>query len=376
METTPVFRHFACADCGESFDPDDIEERCPSCTGVLVAQYDHDAREDPAEPPLPFTDDSAVTIDEGATPATDCPALADELGVDRLLVKDEGRNPTGAVTDRGLAVAVTAAMQSGATDVALPTTGNGGQSAAAYAGRAGLDSNSYVPSRCPFVNKAMINVHGGDMNVVEGRYPDALEVYDDDHDDAWFPAGPVSPYRREGVKALGYELLTDDETVPDAVVVPAGHGIVLAAIHTAVEELAAAGALDGTPTLYAAQPEGCAPIVDACGTADDVVPEEQPDTIVGPLEVPEPALGEHAVAAVDETGGRGVAVEDSDALQAAVDAANVAGLELSGTGGVALAGARELAETFDADATVALVNPVAGSKEDDLLRSHLMSQGI
>lgn len=376
METTAAFRHFVCADCDETFTADAIEERCPSCDGVLVARYDHDERDDPTVPPLPFARERTVSIDEGGTPATDCPTLADELGIDRLLVKDEGRNPTGAVTDRGLALAVTAAALSGAEDVTLPTTGGGGQSAAAYAGRAGLDSHSYVPTRSPFVNKAMINVHGGDMNVVEGRYPDALAVYEDDRDAAWFPVGPASPYRHEGVKTIGYELLLDHGTVPDAVVVPAGHGIVLTAIHSAIEELRATDTVADGPTLYAAQPEGCVPIVDACGTADDVIPEAQPDTIVGPLEVPDPALGEHAVAAIDETGGSAVAVEDSEALQAAVDAASTAGPELSGTGGVALAGARDLADHFADDATVAVVNPVAGSKEDDLLRSHLMSQGL
>jgi threonine synthase len=373
METSPAFRAFACVDCEESFAADEIETTCPSCGGLLVAQYDHEDREEPTEPPLPV--EPVASMDEGATPATSCPTLADELGVDRLVVKDEGRNPTGSVTDRGLAVAVAAASVAGADDVALPTTGSGGQSAAAYAGRASLDSHSYVPTRCPFVNKAMINVHGGDMNVVEGRYPDALDAYESGADDAWFAVGPASPYRREGVKALGYGLLAGDEP-PAAIVVPAGHGIVLAGLHSAVEELRESGELAAAPTLYAAQPEGCAPIADACGTADPVATVEHPDTIVGPLEVPDPAAGELAVAAVDESGGRGVTVEDSDALQAAVDAASTAGVELGATGGVALAAARELADEFGADETVAVVNPVAGSKEDDLLRSHLMSQGI
>ncbi|MBO4246689.1 pyridoxal-phosphate dependent enzyme [Halomicrobium sp. IBSBa] len=372
METSPAFREFACADCEETFEPHEIELRCPACGGLLVARYDHDARTEPTRPPLPLARERLHSLDEGGTPATDCPTLADEIGADRLLLKDEGRNPTGAVTDRGLAVAVSAGAAVGADAVSLPTTGNGGQSAAAYAGRAGVASHSYVPSRCPFVNKAMINVHGGEMNVVEGRYPDALAAYEDS-DAERFPVGPSSPYRRAGVKGLGYELLTGP--APSAIVVPTGHGIVLAAIHAAIEELREAGTLDVTPRLYAAQPAGCAPVVDACGTADAVAATEQPDTIVGPLEVPDPAVGSLAVAAVDETGGRGVAVSDSDALQAAVDAAGTAGVELSATGGVALAGARELAAEFD-EGTVALVNPVAGSKEDDLLRSHLMSQGI
>jgi threonine synthase len=374
METSSAFHAFACVDCEESFAADEIETACPSCGGLLVAQYDHEARQDATRPPLPVA--PVASMDEGATPATECPTLAEELGVDALLIKDEGRNPTGSVTDRGLAVAVAAASVAGAEDVALPTTGNGGQSAAAYAGRVGLDSHSYVPTRSPFVNKAMINVHGGDMNVVEGRYPDALDAYESGAEGEWFGVGPASPYRREGVKALGYELLAGEGEPPAAIVVPASHGSVLAGLHSAVEELRASGDLDTAPTLYAAQPAGCAPIADACGTADPVAAVEHPDTIVGPLEVPDPAVGELAVAAVDETGGRGVAVEDSDALQAAVDAASTAGVELGATGGVALAAARELADEFDADETVALVNPVAGSKEDDLLRSHLMSQGI
>ena len=374
METSPAFRAFACADCEESFAADEIESVCPSCGGLLVAQYDHGAREETAVPALPV--DPVASMDEGATPATECPTLANELGVDGLLIKDEGRNPTGSVTDRGLAVAVAAASAGGAQDVALPTTGSGGQSAAAYAGRAGLDSHSYVPTRSPFVNKAMINVHGGDMNVVEGRYPDALEAYESGAEAEWFGVGPASPYRREGLKSLGYELLAGRAEPPAAIVVPVGHGTVLASLHSAAEELRETGDLDAAPTLYAAQSDGCAPVAGACGTADPVGTIEHPDTIVGPLEVPDPAAGELAVAAVDETGGRGVAVEDSDALQAAVDAASTAGVELGATGGVALAAARELSEEFDADETVAVVNPVAGSKEDDLLRSHLMSQGI
>jgi len=378
METTPGFREFECVECSATFDADEIEARCPSCDGVLVARYDLPAGEGEnglASPPLPFASDAVVSIDEGTTPATDCPTLAEEVGVDRLRIKDEGRNPTGAITDRGVAVAVGAARERGAEDVALPTTGNGGQSAAAYAGRAGLESHSYVPSRCPFVNKAMINVHGGEMNVVEGRYPDALDAYESGHEEGWAAVGPASPYRREGLKGLYYELV-GDEGSPDAIAVPAGHGTVIAAIHSAIEEVQAADVVAETPRLYAAQPSGCAPIATACETGGDIEPESQPDTIVGPLEVPDPEVGTLAVDAVEATGGTGVAVSDEDALQAAVDAASTTGIEMSATGGVALAGVRELADEFGPTENVVVVNPVAGSKEDDLLRSHLMSRGL
>ncbi|PSP94886.1 pyridoxal-5'-phosphate-dependent protein subunit beta [Halobacteriales archaeon QS_4_62_28] len=379
METTSGFREFECTACTATFDAERVETRCPSCAAVLVARYDLSVDGDkdrPAAPPLPVPGDALVSINEGETPATDCETLAEEIGIDRLRIKDEGRNPTGAVTDRGIAVAISAATQRGADDVALPTTGNGGQSAAAYAGRAGLGSHSYVPARCPFVNKAMINVHGGDMNVVEGRYPDALDAYESGHEDGWAAIGPASPYRREGLKGLYYELVGDGSPVPDAIVVPAGHGIVVAAIHSAIEELQAADVVAETPRLYAVQPTGCAPIATACETGSDIESESQPDTIVGPLEVPDPAVGTLAVDAVEATGGTGVTVSDEDALQAAVDAASTTGIEMSATGGVALAGVRERTDEFDSMENVVVVNPVAGSKEDDLLRSHLMSQGL
>ncbi|WP_226012789.1 threonine synthase [Halomicrobium salinisoli] len=388
MDATTAFRGLECLDCGAT--APDGSYRCPDCGGLLRASYDLDAVPgadalDGRDPGpyrvaelLPFSRDHAVTMDEGATPATACPTLADEFGVDELLVKDEGRNPTGAATDRGLSLAVTAARDGDAAAVALPTTGNGGQSAAAHAGRAGLDSHSFVPSRCPFVNKAMINVHGGDMNVVEGRYPDAVEAYEGGREDEWTPVGPASPYRREGLKGIYFEVAaTLSWSAPDALVVPTGHGTALAAIHAAATQLADAGVVDETPRLYAAQPTGCAPVVDAVADGE-VSPEEQPDSIVGSLEVPDPVLGDRAAAAVRESDGEGVAVDDDDALAAAVDAAGDTGLEVSATGGVGVAAARKLADlgAFDGDDAVVVVNPVAGGKENDVLRSHLMSRGV
>jgi len=393
METTAAFEALRCTDCGGGFDPATAGYRCSACGGLLEATYDHgDQSVDAATIEgraavgpyryaefLPFPRDRAVHIDEGATPQVDCPDLADDIGVETVLVKDEGPNPTGGLVDRGLSLAVTAATQQGATDVALPTTGNGGQSAAAYAARAGLTSHSFVPTRTPFVNKAMVNVHGGDMRVVEGRYSDAVAAYEADAEASWTPVGPASPYRREGVKSLYFELAEFlDWTAPDAIVVPTGHGIAIAGIHAAIEDLDRAGLVDDRPRLYAAQPTGCAPVVEVWAGDDVVAPVEHPDTIVGPLEVAVPEAGDLAIDAIEATDGRGVAVDDEAILEAATDAASTTGVEVGATGGVAVAAARTLAEHghLGPDDSVVLVNPVAGSKESDLLRSYLMGQGM
>jgi threonine synthase len=233
----------------------------------------------------------------------------------------------------------------------------------------------------------MINVHGGDMRVVEGRFDDARETYEREREElpaadeeTWFPGGAFdSPFRHEGVKPIYYELLADlSWTVPDAVVVPVGHGGTVAGVWKAARELAELGVVESTPRLYAAQPDGCAPVVEAIETGDDPEPWAVPDTVVGSLEIPDPAGGLPAVEAVRASGGDGVAVEDDDLLDSAATVAQHEGLEISVAAGTATAGAWQLEErgAFDADDTVVLVNTGTGNKDADIVRSRLMGRGM
>lgn len=374
MQTQSAFRGLVCTACEEAADPD--EERCPDCGGVLVAAYETESVDSTADL-RPFSADDRIGIDEGETPSVSMPALADELGVASAALKDEGRNPTGSLADRKLAPSVTAAVQAGADRVATPSTGNGAQSAAAHAARAGVDSKGFVPSRCPFLNKAMVNVHGGDMRVVEGRYSDAVAVFEDS-DDEFASLAPGHPFRVAGGTALALEILGDRDAAPDAVVHPTGHGETVVGLERGFALAVEAGLAETAPRLYAAQPADCAPVADAVADgASDPIPVEHPDTIVGPLEVPDPAAGTAAIVALGATDGDAVAVSDEAVLEGAVDGCEM-GPEVGATGGTAVAGARALADrgAFDDGDDVVLVNPVAGSKEADLLRSHLMSQGL
>jgi threonine synthase len=391
MQTTDGFDGLRCLDCGERFEEADAS-RCPDCDGALEATYDSEALADAHErlldgvargvsafaAVLPFPAAAIPTVEEGGTPAVDCPTLAEEAGAERVVVKDEARNPTGGITDREMAVAVAAAAGSGADAVALPTTGNAGQSAAAYAARAGLESTSFVPSRANFANKAMINVHGGEMNVVGGRYGDAAGAFENaSEDENWYPLDAFgTPYRHEGAKTLAYELVADLGGAPDAVVHPVGHGTGFFGLFRGFRELESTGAIEELPRLYAAQPDGCAPVVTARDAdADETSAVDQPDTIAGPLEVPDPAGGRYVLAAIEESDGGAVAVEDKELLEAAVSLAQE-GVGASATGGAAVAGVEALADAFDPDETVVVVNPASANREADLLRSHLMSKGI
>jgi threonine synthase len=397
METTDAFVGLTCVDCGETFDAAETSHRCPDCDGVLDPEYDYDeidlTREDLEARPfesmwryeelLPFPKSAAVSMGEGATQLVECPNLADELGVGRILFKDEGRNPTGTFKDRGQTAAMTAAAQHGATDVALNSAGNAGQSASAYAARAGLDSHVFLPSRAGFTNKAMVNVHGGDMTIVEGRIGDAGGAYADameDHDDWYSVKTFVTPYRHEGKKTMLYEIVEqNDWEVPDAIVYPTGGGVGLVGMHKGAKELRDLGLIDEVPSMYAAQSSGCAPIVEAWEEGEEVHEVwETPDTICGGIEIPDPGASPLILDALEESDGGAVATSDDDILDSAVAVAQQEGLEMGATCAAAASGAWELARRgeFDEDDTVVLLNTGAGNKDDDVLRSHLMSKGI
>ena len=397
METTAAYDGLVCRSCGQGFDPGAATHRCPECGGMLDPDYDLDSialdrgtltsrRFDSMwryEELLPFTRASAVTMDEGGTPLVECPNLAEEIGVGRVLIKDEGRNPTGTFKDRGQTVAVTAATQAGAETVALSSAGNAGQAAAAYAGRAGLDAFVYLPSRAGFTQKAMVNVHGADLTVVEGRIDDAGAEYRADleeHED-WFPLQTFeTPYRHEGKKTMLYEVVEQlDWTVPDAVVYPTGGGVGLVGMYKGALEFQQLGLIDEIPGFYAAQASGCAPIVRAFQEGRETHEVwEQPDSICGGIEIPNPGASPWILEALRESDGGAVATDDEDILEAGAAVAQKAGIEMAPTSAAAASGAWQLAEDneFGPDDTVVILNTGAGNKEADVLRSHLMRKGI
>ncbi|MFB6256878.1 MAG: pyridoxal-phosphate dependent enzyme [Haloplanus sp.] len=389
MDTADAFVGFDCTATGDRYAPDHVGRS--DADAPLDPVYDLDAV-DPSSLPdapasmwdydalLPVPADGAVSAVEGATPLIDAPGLAADLGVGSAYLKDEGRNPTGTVLDRGLSVAVTMAERRGADLLALATPGNAGQSAAAYAGRVDADLYAYLPSRAPFPNKAMVNVHGADMRVTGGRYPDALAALESDLARDWHSLQAfTTPYRHDGAKTLSYEVAAAQGwTAPDAIVVAVGTGETLVGVSRGFRDLDALGLTDRMPRCYAVQPEGCAPVVGAHESGGNVEAVEYPDTICGELEIPEPPGGAMALDAIEGTGGGAVTVTDEDLLESAVTLTQRLGTEVGATGGAAAAGAWALADRGDlgADESVVLVNADAGVKTADVLRSHLMGQGV
>jgi len=395
METTPAFSGLRCPACETVHDADTVTHRCPDCGGVLDAHYEH-SRDNPDRDTLtarpfggidryaeflPFPAETLLTVGEGATPLVEAPALAERLGVERVLIKDEGQNPTGSIADRQAALAVTAGTVHDAGAVALPSTGDSGQAVSAYAARAGLDVEVFVPSRAIFDAKAMINVHGGEMSVVDGRFDDAVAAFRDAVDEGQYSLAPFeTPYRQEGLKTAYYEIVEQLHwDRPDHLVYPTGTGLGPVGMVRAARNFETRGWTDGTPAVHIAQAEGCAPFVDAFETGDVGQPTvAYPDTICGGIEIAEPPTAQRVLDAVTDSGGTAVATPDTAILEAAADIAQTVAIEVGTSGGAAASAAMALADrdVFGADETVVLVNPAAGNKEADVLRSHLMSKGI
>ncbi len=241
-ESLPGATHLECTETGETIESEQLIGL--SAAGKpLFARYDLDAIRDHftrdavgarradlwryAEV-LPVRDRRAqVALGEGWTPLLDSERMADRLGVRRLLIKDEGQNPTGSFKARGLCLAVSRALELGATELALPSAGNAGSAAAAYGAAAGLPVHVVVPSDTPAPILEEITALGADLQLLDGLISDCGKVVQKGvEEQGWFDLSTLKePYRVEGKKTMGYELVEQlDGRLPDAIIYPTGGG--------------------------------------------------------------------------------------------------------------------------------------------------------
>ncbi|HYK81917.1 MAG TPA: threonine synthase [Gemmatimonadales bacterium] len=311
--------------------------------------------------------ETPVSLGEGGTPLLAVPRLAARHGFAHLRVKDEGTNPTGSFKARGLAAAVTRAVQAGARALVVPTAGNAGVALAAYAARAGVPARVYAPTRTPPTILAQIRSFGADLVLVEGHIGDcgaAARAYAQE-------TGAVDvstlrePYRIEGKKTLGLELAEQGGwTLPEAIVYPTGGGTGLIGMWKAFTELAAAAWVRGKlPRLYSVQSAGCAPVVRAFASgAAACTPWPEPQTIAAGLRVPGPLGDRLMLRALRESGGGAVAVSDAELAAGARALQALEGIDAAPEGGAALAGALALAAqgAIARDERVVVFNTGAG----------------
>jgi threonine synthase len=267
--------------------------------------------------------ENIVSLGEAVTPIVAMPNLAKKLTAAEILVKDEGRLPTGSFKARGLAMAVSMAKALGVTHMAMPTNGNAGAALAAYASRAGIKTTVFCPQDTPEVNVREIALQGATVYRVNGLIDDCGKiVMQGQAKVGWFDTSTLKePYRIEGKKTMGLELAEQlGWELPDVVLYPTGGGTGLIGMWKAFAELEAIGFIGKKrPRMVAVQAAGCAPIVRAYDAGVEHAPRwEDAQTIAAGIRVPQ-AIGDFLVLrAVRESGGFAIAVTD-EAITAAID---------------------------------------------------------
>ena len=361
LTETTALRGFRCRACGE-LQPADDRYVCALCYGPIEPEYELDSFDAEslrariaAGPPSLWRYAPLLPVAEpashyavGWTPLLEAPRLGAAIGVERLLLKDDTRNPSLSFKDRPVALALARALELGLDTLACASTGNLAGAVAAAAARNGLRAFVFVPATTDEGKVAGAAAYGANVVRVNGSYDEVnrlcARLADEER---WgFVNFTLRPYYAEGSKTLLFECAEQlGWRLPDHVVVPVGSGALLTRTATAAAQLRGTGLVDeGRGTIHAAQPAGCAPVSDAVLDGYRAVrPTRHPETVARSLAIGAPADGDGSVAVIRATGGSAAAVSDDDIVDACALLAQTEGVLAEPAGGVVVAAARALA---------------------------------
>jgi threonine synthase len=352
-----------CRECNARYAPEP-RAICDRCFGPLDASYDFDAIRDEVDRAtieagprslwrytalLPAERDPEVDLGDGWTPLRRAERLGAELGLRRLYIKDETRNPTYSFKDRVVSVALTKAREFGFKTVACASTGNLAHAVAAHAAAAGLDAMTLVPSGLEAGKLVAAAVYGASLVEVDGTYDDVNRLCAEAAGELDWAVVNVNlrPYYAEGSKTIAFETAEQLAwTAPDHVVIPIASGGLLTRAARGFRQLHAAGLLNDEPEVRVsgAQPIGCDPVAAAYREeTDEVRPVRYPNTIAKSLAIGDPADGHDVLREVRSSGGAVESVGDDEIVEAVELLARTEGMFTETAGGVTIGALAKLA---------------------------------
>ncbi len=289
-----------------------------------------------------------VSIREGGTPLYKCDRLAEKIGIKELYVKHEGLNPTGSFKDRGMTVGVSKALELGMKTVACASTGNTSASLAIYGAKAGIPAVVLLPEGKVALGKvAQALMHGGKVLSIRGNFDDALvlvrKLCDEEN---FYLLNSVNPYRLEGQKTIGFEIVDQlGIRVPDRVVLPVGNAGNITAIYKGFKEFMKLGVTDSVPKMTGIQTAGASPIVNAIKSgADEITPVKNPETVATAIRIGDPVNARKALIAIRESNGTAETVTDEELLTAQKDLAQLEGIGVEPASATSVAGLKKLVD--------------------------------
>ncbi len=354
-------RSLKCRECGKEYEPQ-FRYVCEDCFGPLdvlykdvsVSKHTFETREKTYWryfELLPIADKgNVVSLNAGLTPLQNADSLGARLGLKNLFVKNDSVNPTFSFKDRPAGVAVSRAKETKLRAVGCASTGNLASATAAHAAKAGLPCYIFAPSDIEHVKIAQALSYGAEFVSVEGTYDDANRVASIVGDSKGIGVVNINmrPYYVEGSKTLAYEVAEQlGWQVPDSLIIPVGSGAMLNAICKGFEELHSLGLIGSVKDMkiIAAQPHGCAPVVDAFKrNSDEVIPVEKPETIAKSLAIGDPGDGIYVLKRLKQYNGIAEEANDSEIADSILLLAKTEGIFTEPAGGVSVAVLRKLVE--------------------------------
>lgn len=385
-------KEIVCGRCGKRYRLGQILNLC-SCGSPLLVQYDLEKLRRAVKPSdlahrpatlwryrefLPLeAERNIVSLCEGFTPLIEAKAVAHELNLKKVWIKDESRNPTGSFKDRGLCLAVSMAKELGIKKVAIPSAGNAGGSLSAYAARAGMEAHVFMPKDTPGANIVEVEKYGAHLTLVDGLISDCGKIIAERKEkEGWFDVSTLKePYRVEGKKTMGLEIAEQlGWRLPDVIIYPTGGGTGLIGMWKAFQELGKIGWIEEKrPRMVTVQASGCAPIVRAFEEGKEKA-EPWPDarTIASGLRVPQAVADFLMLRALRESRGTALSVSDDEMLAEISRIGALEGLFFCPEGAATAAALRRLVEQrwIQPHEEVVIFNTASGFKYLDIFFTH------
>lgn len=325
---------------------------------------------------LPIDDPSKiVSLSEGYTPLFSSVRIGKDLGMGSLYFKYEGANPTGSFKDRGMSVGVSKALSLGSRACVCASTGNTSASMAAYATRAGLLPLVILPKKKVAIGKvAQAIAYGAKVVYVDGSFDDALAAVKAATERLpTYLLNSINPLRLEGQKTLAFEVFEQlMRSLPDVVVVPVGNAGNISAIWKGFLTLKSLGFCEKLPRMVGVQADGASPIVSALINGNDFRPVESPNTLATAIRIGNPVNWPKAIAAIRDSFGCAVSVNDEEILRAQKDLARREGLFVEPASAASLAGLKRCLKEglIDKGESSVLVLTGSGLKDPDIVAEH------
>jgi threonine synthase len=389
MKPRSFVNELQCARCGKRYDPSSGALRCVNRDdGRLDIHYDYDALREilsqdalskrhkgvwKYQELLPIADPKhIISLGEGGVPLIHARRLGEKLGLEKLFLLDDTRNPSGSFKDRPMTVGVSKAVELGYDTAVSASSGNAAAALSAYSAKAGLKCITFVPEIASDAKLAQLTMYGAKVVKVRGTQSredptvkmlkEACDRYN------WYPCpsfGPMNPYQAEGPKTMSFEIVEGlGWTTPEWVFVPVGAGGALAGNWKGYRDFEELDFIKSQPKMVAVQSSGCAPVVRAYEQAADpmrIAPWDRPDSVATGLMDPFPWDGDAALKAIKESQGTAVTVSNDEILESQRLLARTEGLFAEPSGVTSLAGLIKLAAAGALDGSDSVVVEITGT---------------